>query len=207
MALGTPHHPQIVGEQKGGVRGATTRLRVKLHRQPRLDRVRYALVGAVIGVRVQWSPTVGQRCLVDSEAMVLGRDVAPPCAKVYTRLVDAAVAELHLVGLGTCGERKQLVAEANAEDGRRRPRVHHFADVIDRNLAVLRVSGPIADEETVELLRSEVVIPRHDLQSHAQVVDEETDDVVLHATIHGHHQGGRAFAFGNLGLEQTRALQ
>ena len=50
-------------------------------------------------------------------AVVLCRDVAAIGARVDTRLVGAAVTILHLVRLAAGGEREQLVAEADAEDG------------------------------------------------------------------------------------------
>ena len=64
-------------------------------------------------------------------------------------MIHAAVAVLHLVGLRAGGQREELVAQTNPEDGdvlRDGP-----LQGLDRLLALRRVAGAVAAEEAVPL--------------------------------------------------------
>jgi len=75
------------------------------------------LVGVVIGVDEELLPASGDGGGVDGEAVVLRGHVAAAGARVDAGLVGSAVAVLHLEGVAAGGQRDQLVAEADAEDG------------------------------------------------------------------------------------------
>mmetsp|Transcript_2843 Transcript_2843/g.11166 ORF Transcript_2843/g.11166 Transcript_2843/m.11166 type:complete len:585 (-) Transcript_2843:4-1758(-) len=206
VALLALDHVQVVVEQKGGIHGAVAGLRVELHGQPWPGFVRDALVGAVIGVREKRCPAGGQGGFVHREAVVLRRDVAASRSQVDAGLVDATVAELHLVGGRTRSQGQKLVAKADGEDWQVGPLLHDFLEVTDGLLALLRVAGAVADEESIELLLGVVVVPRNDLQIDLQVVEEKTDHVVLHATVHRQNCHGRGLTLLLLRFITLRAL-
>mmetsp|Transcript_13523 Transcript_13523/g.43255 ORF Transcript_13523/g.43255 Transcript_13523/m.43255 type:complete len:311 (-) Transcript_13523:590-1522(-) len=82
------------------------------------------------------------------------------------------------------GEGEQLVAEADAKDGRRVRPLEKSAQAADRLLALRWVSGTVGDEESVERLAAEVVVPRHEQQLDA-LGHEVADDVRLDAAVDG----------------------
>mmetsp|Transcript_53709 Transcript_53709/g.150013 ORF Transcript_53709/g.150013 Transcript_53709/m.150013 type:complete len:345 (-) Transcript_53709:314-1348(-) len=177
--------PDEVPEQECGVSRAPARLRVELYRKPWAKGVDDALVRAVVCVDHQRHPAVCQRRVVDGKAVVLRSDVAARGAHVHAGLVHAAVAELHLVGLGPRREPEDLVAQADAEDGQGRSAKHHLTDVSDRYLALQRIARPVAQEEAVKLVLREIVVPGHHDELDPKALYKIPDDVVLHAAVHG----------------------
>ena len=93
-------------EEEVGVSRASTRLRVELDRKKGLRLVDNAFVRVVVRVHEELLPPGGERGGVDCVAVVLRRDVAPVRARVDARLVRAAIAVLHLVGVAPSGERQ-----------------------------------------------------------------------------------------------------
>ena len=65
------------------------------------------------------SQSGGQRLVAHRVAVVLAGDVAAPREQILHRLVHAAMPVGQLVGVAAGGEREDLVAEADAEDGLR----------------------------------------------------------------------------------------
>mmetsp|Transcript_103902 Transcript_103902/g.294059 ORF Transcript_103902/g.294059 Transcript_103902/m.294059 type:complete len:443 (+) Transcript_103902:4314-5642(+) len=183
--------PDEVPEQECGVSRAPARLRVELYRKPWAKGVDDALVRAVVCVDHQRHPAVCQRRVVDGKAVVLRSDVAARGAHVHAGLVHAAVPELHLVRRGPRRQPKDLVPQADAEDGQGRAPQHHLAHVPDGLLALQGVAGPVAQEEAVELVLREVVVPRHHREVDPKLDGQVSDDVVLHPAVHCHYLGHR----------------
>mmetsp|Transcript_26885 Transcript_26885/g.61268 ORF Transcript_26885/g.61268 Transcript_26885/m.61268 type:complete len:242 (+) Transcript_26885:3467-4192(+) len=181
-----------VGEQEAGIGRPSARLRVELDREPRPHAVNDALVAPIVGIHHEGHPLVGQRVGVHGEAVILRRDVAASCAQVDARLVHAAVAEFHLVGLRAGRQGEDLVAKADAEDRSGRPALHHRTHVLHGLHALGRVAGPVAEEEAVECVLGEVVVPRHYRDLHAQHIHEVADNVVLNSAINGEDVDGVA---------------
>ncbi len=101
-------------------------------------------------------------------------------------MVGAAVAELHLEGLGAVGQRNQLMSHADTEDRQLAPELFHQ---LDHRSHVLRVAGAVRQHEAVgmeghDLLHGGVV--GHDRHVAAHAV-QQTDDIVLDAAVNGHH--------------------
>lgn len=65
--------------------------------------------------------------------------------------LDPTLRSLHLVGVGTDGQREQLVPQADPEDGLGLGGAQHPAQVGHRLLAELRVPGAVADEQAIEV--------------------------------------------------------
>src|SRR3990167_5515848 len=74
------------------------------------------LQGAIKQADVGGTQVGRQSLLVDGKAMVLTGDGDPATVEVLDRMVGAVVAKLHLEGLGTGGQRHDLMPKANAED-------------------------------------------------------------------------------------------
>mmetsp|Transcript_50102 Transcript_50102/g.98680 ORF Transcript_50102/g.98680 Transcript_50102/m.98680 type:complete len:237 (+) Transcript_50102:6050-6760(+) len=146
-----------------------------------------SFVRLVVGVHEELHPPGGKRIRVDSITVVLGCDVALGGTAIDHGLVHSSVPVLHLEGLGTSSQSHQLVPQTNTED--RFSPCHHFLDVLDGRLAVRGVAGAVGEEQTVELLITERIVPRHDLQLDVvrEVVDEVPDDVILHPAVNGHN--------------------
>ena len=78
--------------------------------------------------------------LVHRVGMVLGCDLDLPGQQIFHRVVAAPVAELELVGGGAAGQRDDLVAQADAEDGVSAPQGPHQ---IDGRGHIFRVARPV----------------------------------------------------------------
>mmetsp|Transcript_16240 Transcript_16240/g.51019 ORF Transcript_16240/g.51019 Transcript_16240/m.51019 type:complete len:257 (-) Transcript_16240:634-1404(-) len=172
-------------EEEGRVCGTAASLGVELHGEPRPHAMDDALVGPVVCVDHQRHPVTRQRVAVHCETVVLGRDVAACRAKVNARLVHAAVAKLHLVSLRACSKRQDLVPEANAKDRCGRPSLHDCAHMLYRLQALQGVARPVAQEQTIEGVLREVVVPWYHGDLDTQHVHKVADDVILDAAVHG----------------------
>ena len=73
--------------------------------------------------------------------MVVGGDLDLAGGQILDRLVDAAVAELELVGAEAECAAEQLVAEADAEE--RVAGVKYLAQQLDFGTGLFRVAGPL----------------------------------------------------------------
>ena len=78
---------------------------------------------------------------VDREAVVVGGDLDLAGGQILDRLVDAAVAELELVGAEAECAAEQLVAKADAEE--RVAGVKYLAQQLDFGTGLFRVAGPL----------------------------------------------------------------
>ena len=145
-----------------------------------------SFIGAIIGVHHQWQPALGERLSIHSKAMVLRGDVAALSPEVDNGLIHAPVPKLHLEGLGSSCKGKNLIPKADAEDWSVGPLLHHLLEVLDGLGALTWVTGPVAEEEAIEVLLREVVVPRHHGQLNPKTY-QAADDVVLHATIHSQY--------------------
>mmetsp|Transcript_31908 Transcript_31908/g.60035 ORF Transcript_31908/g.60035 Transcript_31908/m.60035 type:complete len:317 (-) Transcript_31908:58-1008(-) len=139
--------------------------------------------------------------------MVLGGDVAAAGAEIHTRLVHAAIAKLHLVGVATSRQRQELMPEANSKDRQLRPLRHDFAETLHGCLALLGVTRTVGDEKPIASLLREVVVPRDNLESNPQVVDKVSHNVELHPAIDSHDKRRLAFFIRIRGLVQLRRRQ
>src|SRR5438874_779115 len=108
-------------EEICGVVGSGGGLRVVLHREGAAVHQPHALHGAVVGAGVadlggaERSVEALTGLALEREAVVLRGDGDPARRVVHNRHVDAAVPELHLVGLQTQCAAEDLVAEADPE--------------------------------------------------------------------------------------------
>ena len=94
------------------------------------------------------SQEVGQRLLVDREAVVLRGDFDRARFEILHRLIRAAMAELELERLRAAGQAEQLVAQADAED---RLLAQQAADRADRVVERLRIAGAVREEHAVRV--------------------------------------------------------
>mmetsp|Transcript_39013 Transcript_39013/g.93591 ORF Transcript_39013/g.93591 Transcript_39013/m.93591 type:complete len:220 (-) Transcript_39013:606-1265(-) len=172
-------------KEESGVGRPAAGLRVELDREPRPPAVDDALITPIIRVDHQRHPVCGQRVAVHGKAMVLRRDVATGGAKVHARLVHATIAKPHLVRLRAGGQGEDLIAEADAKDRGCCPTLHHCADVLDGRCALCWITGAIAEEEAVECVLSEVIVPRYDSHLYAEHIHQVANDVVLDSAVNG----------------------
>jgi hypothetical protein len=61
--------------------------------------------------------------------MILGCNFDSICIQILDRLVRSSMAEFQLEGLGSAGQRQQLMAEADAKNGRL---AQYSANCVDR---------------------------------------------------------------------------
>ena len=93
-------------------------------------------VRVVVRVHEKSRPAFGQRVTVHSVSVVLRGDVAARSTHVNARLIHRTVSVLHLVRLRARGERQELVAEADPENGHLPP--HGPFHRLDGGLALER---------------------------------------------------------------------
>mmetsp|Transcript_74305 Transcript_74305/g.131396 ORF Transcript_74305/g.131396 Transcript_74305/m.131396 type:complete len:242 (-) Transcript_74305:463-1188(-) len=163
---------------------------MELHREPRLQSMNDAFVGTVVSVYHKRHPVLLQRVLINCIAVILRCDIAARSSQIHDWLVHTSIAKLHLVGLGSRSQSKNLVSQANAENGCPWPLLHYSLDVIDGFLAFGRIARAVAEEKPIKFKLREVVVPRHHSQLHLQVVYHVPDDVVLHAAVNSNDVHG-----------------
>ena len=113
------------------------------------------------------------------------------------------MAEFQLVGVGTHGQRNQLVAKADAEHRLFANQLLHFLNDLRH---VLRVARAVGQENAVRIHGQHFLrrgMGRHNRQVAAQVV-EGIEDVLLDAEIHYHHV--RAVIFHLVNLRRSNLL-
>ena len=93
--------------------------------------------------------------------MVLRGDEAPRGAYLLHGLVVRTVSVFQLVGLGACCACQELVAQTDAHAGTYVRVIEKRLDMLHRRFATLGVARAIGKEQTIEVERVEVIIPRH----------------------------------------------
>src|SRR2546426_7229009 len=93
------------------------RLGVILHGQDRLAAMAKAFQSLVVQIDVcELDVVVAERVGIDGEAVILRRDLHPPAAQIFDRMIAAAVTEFELVRSPAEGQAEELVAETDAEE-------------------------------------------------------------------------------------------
>jgi hypothetical protein len=134
-----------------GVVGAGRRLGMVLDGENRGFSVSDAFYGAVIEVKVRdlkclrtWD-TAG--IAPDGESVVLGGDKHLPCREITNRVVSSPMSIGELYRVASERESQQLMAEADAENGKRP--IGEFADRVDRIPHRCRIPWSIREEQPV----------------------------------------------------------
>mmetsp|Transcript_34549 Transcript_34549/g.108294 ORF Transcript_34549/g.108294 Transcript_34549/m.108294 type:complete len:215 (+) Transcript_34549:3498-4142(+) len=162
-------------------------------------------VGDVIDVHKVGLPLGRKVCVVNSIPVVLRSDVNLVCKHVLDWLVVATISELELISLASSSTSKELVSQADAEDGnvllQRPPQVGNGL------LAHGGVAGAVGDEQPVEPLLLDVPVPGNDSHAHSGSA-ERSDDVVLDAAVDRQdvHVAG-AKGHGNLGGDVSNEVE
>src|SRR5262249_49157883 len=110
-------HPYKSVKEIVGIDWPRGRFRMKLHAHEGADAVPDPLVSAIIGVEKPRLPVRRQGGVVHRIAVVLGGDVAAPCADFQTGLILATVSEFELIGVSPGCQGQQLMAQTDAKHG------------------------------------------------------------------------------------------
>lgn len=174
---------QVDIEQVGRVKGTALGLGVELGAENGARLVDHTLVALVIQVHEVRLPLRGQGGGINGVTVVLAGDVAATSAQIQSRDVVGPVTVLELDGASTGGESKQLVTQADTEDGDLGS-LHQSLQVEDGVLAVSGVTGAVGDEDTIEVVGDLVdgVIKGEDSDASA-TVHQTTQDVLLHTAV------------------------
>ena len=144
-----------------------------------------ALAGAVVGVGK--ADLAQLHCIaVHGVAVVLAGDVGADALHIPDRLVHASVAVFQLIGAAPGGQRRQLVAQADAEHGHL---AQEFADLLDLVHVFRRISGAVGEHDAVWIGSQNVLRGggcRQDRHGTAPLL-EFPDDVALGAVIQQGH--------------------
>ena len=105
-----------------------------------------AFVGSVVEVRHRRFEIARKRMRVDGVSVIVRRDQHVARDQILDRLIAATVTVRELVGARTARERKQLMAETDAEQ---RLASDQIAQRDDRLVQVGRIAGPRRDEDRV----------------------------------------------------------
>src|SRR5512140_3817477 len=142
---------QELAEQRPGVVGARSGLRVVLDREDRKLPMHEPLHGSVVQVHMRHPQRRGARdSLVvphHSESVILGRDEHPIGIELAYRVISTAVAVRHLRCAGAKSEPKQLVPEAYPQNGHLF--VRQSPDDPWRVLHGGGISGPVGQKHSV----------------------------------------------------------
>ena len=133
-------------------------LGVTLEAEGRAVGARQALQRAVEQRHMRRTQVGRQRRLVHREAVVLAGDGDAAGVQVLHRVVGPVMAELHLEGPRTRGQRQDLVAQADAEGGD--AGVDQLPGRPDGVVAGLGVTGAVGQEDAVWLQRQHLLRPR-----------------------------------------------
>ena len=126
----------------------------------------YAFVGVVVGIGEPWFEI--WRDFAYFKSVVLGGDNASVGAFDSTGLVLASVAVFEFVCVSACGEREDLMSEANTE--RWNFVVKGFFYCGDCGICHFGVAGAVGDDKGVEVWKfvfKDVCVPRDDDNIHA----------------------------------------
>lgn len=144
----------------------------------------YTLVGTVVHVYEMRFPVGGNSVVVYGESMVLRCYEATFRAAETHRLVMAAVSVFEFVDLRACGFAEELIS--HADSAYRLADLESLADILHCLFRKFGAAGTVADEKTVVGYLSEVIIPRHECDSHAAAC-QTADDIVFCAAVHKHY--------------------
>ena len=126
----------------------------------------------------------GQRLALDREAVVHAGDLDQAVGQALDRVVRAAVALVHLGGLGADRQTQQLMAQADAEQ--RLAGVEQLADHRHRIFAGRRrIAGAVGQEDAVRVQRHHILV-RSGGGDHRHLrarLNQVAEDVVLAAII------------------------
>ena len=178
-----PNCLQILIEQITTIQRPPLGLGMELCAEDWTGAVDDALIAAIVEVDEEFLPIGWQRRRVDRVSVVLRRDVASACTKVERGDIVRAVAPFELYCLGSAGKGEQLVPKADTHHGDLGC-VHQCSQRPNRVLAVRRVSGPIGDEDAVEVVGDfgDWVV-EGEASHRGAAADEGTDDVFLDAAV------------------------
>ena len=114
--------------------------------------------------------------------MILGSDLNLSCQKIFHRMVSASVAEFELVGPGTIGQREDLMAKADSENGEASDQ---GADSRNGLRDICGISRSIGQKDPVRLQCADLVcrrIPGQHRHSASPAV-EGADNISLHSAV------------------------
>lgn len=177
------HTVNVDVEEVRGVQRTALGLGVELCAEDGARLVDHTLVAGVVQVDKVGLPVRGQGRRIYSVTVVLTGDVAASSAQVQSGDVVSTVTILELDGASTGGQSKQLVAQANTEDGHLRG-LHQATKVVGGLLAVSWVTGAVGDENTVEVVGDLVdgVVEGEHCDAGA-TADQTTQNVLLDTTV------------------------
>lgn len=164
------------------------------------------LVAAVVEVHEVLLEITGQSAGINSIAMVLAGDMALSRSQIQSGNVVGAIAIFELNGRGSNSECEKLMSQANAHDRNRRC-LHQAAEVVDRLLAMGRVTGAIGDKDSVKVVGNLVygVVVWEDRHRGA-AADKAAQDVLLHTAVDQGNVEGSARSRNNEGGLGAHAL-
>src|ERR1700756_4437101 len=188
LRLEPPQHQVIEAlEEPTQIVRTGARLRMALETENRPLREGEALQRTVEQRAVRRHDSLGQRALIDREAVVLTGDKHAPGLELLHRMVRAVMAELHLHGACTGGEPENLVSKTDAEH--RQVRLEKALRGLDRVGARLGISRTVGEEDSVGLQSERVLgggLRRH--YGHAAAaIGEESQDVALDTEVVRHY--------------------
>ena len=179
------HHFAEVFEEVVGVVGAGAGFGVVLHAEEWQGAVAQAFEGVVVEVDVGEVDFGGVDGVgIDGEVVIVRGDLDFAGVVALYGMIAAVVAEFKLVGFAAEGEADELVAEADAEDGRA---AGELADAFPRVGDGLGVAGAVREEDAVGL-ESEHIFGRGlcgDDGHAAAFVGEHAQDIFLDAVVVG----------------------
>ena len=127
---------------------------VVLHAERRVVAVTETFERLVVEVHVsEFDVEAFERIGIDREAMIVRGDLDLLRELIEHRVVGAAMSEFQLVGFTASGKTHELMAEADAEDGRA---AEQLADVGDLRFERLGIAGAVGEKHAVGLERQHV---------------------------------------------------
>jgi hypothetical protein len=177
------HAVKIDVEEVGRVERATLGFGMELGAEDGARLVNHTLVAGVVQVDEVWLPVRGQSGCIHGVTVVLAGDVAATSSQVESRDVVGTVTVLQLDGASASSQSKELVTQADTEDGDLRG-LHQAAEVVGGVLAMGRVTGAVGDENTVKVVSDLVdgVVEGEDGNA-STAADEAAQNVLLDSTI------------------------
>ncbi len=145
-----------------------------------------AAIAAVEQAGVRCLRVGGERGGVDRKAVVHAGNLNRAVAEPLHRMVRAAVALVHLLGLRADGKAQHLMPQADAEQ-----RLFGFQPLLDHRHGIFacrgRVAGAVGEEQAVWGVRHDFVETRcgADDGDVAAGVDEVAQDIVFYAIVDG----------------------
>ena len=161
-----------------------------LHGKERLLRMPQALYRPVVQVEMGDFRPLLQRIDIDTETMILRRNLNPPGCEVHHRLVAPVMAEFELISLSTQGQTQNLVSQTDTEQG---DFSHQSGDIVLSIGHRIRVARTVRQENAIRLEAQDFCrrrVGRHNPHPTARL-NQMAQDVELHAKIVGDHREAR----------------